>query len=671
MNLRVFALGLSLLALPAGLATAQDQPVWIASRDAGDDDNGPHTGRTDTQVLVDPAGVVYVVGQEFLSPANSQFVVLKYDSESGSLLGQGAYNQGSGIERFRSAALYGNYIYVTGQTYNGSDWDYLTVRFRKSDLVADRHQVYDRDRNDAAYDIVVGSDGVWVTGESEQRVLPLVFVYKATTIKYSLDLGTTLYTITHDFGAAWYTYGAAIARDAGGNVYVAGCIQEAIATPGKSDWLLLSYAPNGSLRWDPIEIDGTGTLEPAYECLRDVAVRDDRVYVTGTYDGFLDGATFGTACFATTNGSQYWLRSDGSGAEDIPNALAVGVDGDVWVTGSTRECLSCDVRMRTVHYDVGGGVICEDEVAPPGGTGQAIGLDVASNECGYGVVAGSCQDPPHGDDYRTIEYTANDCSRLMDQWSGGSGPDSAKSVATAGLAVYATGTRRTAGGGRTIVTLKYAPEPLDSLEISRAWVNPLCGGVGGLCPYEIRGAVHYWCADITLQFRNLQNGEELGDPPPDTTVTDNTTWTYRFDGECGADTVRITAVLEGGGGKRITLVQPYVNVDPDSLPCPLTDAVPPIEDPEVLRLAGPEPNPMSIRSRICFDLAERRQIEVSVTSVAGRRVRTLARGEFGVGRHELVWDRRDDAGQEVSGGVYFIRAGIRGGTMTRKLVLVD
>jgi len=453
---------------------------------------------------------------------------------------------------------------------------------------------------------------------------------------------------------------------------VAGCIQEAIATPGRSDWLLLSYTPNGSERWaDPIQIDGTGVLEPRYECLWDVAVRDNRVYVAGTLNGLLDGATFGTACFRTADGSRHWLRSDGSGVEDVPNALAVGVDGDVWVTGSTRECLDCDVRMRTVHYDVDGGLICEDEVAPPDGSGEAAGLDVASNECGYGVVAGSCRTPAYGNNYRTVEYSADYCSRLMDQWSGGSGPDSAKSVATAGLAVYVTGTRRTSGGGRTIVTLKYAPESTDSLEISYARVNPQCGDSSGYCPYEIGGSAWYWCGDVTLHFQNMQNGVEHGYPPPDLRVADNTGWSYPFNCRCGADSVRITAVPEGGGGSRITLVQPYVNVEPDSLPCPLAQLVPPVEDPELFRLAGPEPNPMSIHSRIRLGLSERRQIEVSVTNVAGRRVRTLARGELGVGWHELVWDRRDDAGQEVPGGVYFISAEIQGRTMTRKLVLVD
>ena len=40
------------------------------------------------------------------------------------------------------------------------------------------------------------------------------------------------------------------------------------------------------------------------------------------------------------------------------------------------------------------------------------------------------------------------------------------------------------------------------------------------------------------------------------------------------------------------------------------------------------------------------------------------------GRHEVLWDGRDDKGEEVSAGVYLCRLVAEGTVLTRKMVLV-
>ena len=62
--------------------------------------------------------------------------------------------------------------------------------------------------------------------------------------------------------------------------------------------------------------------------------------------------------------------------------------------------------------------------------------------------------------------------------------------------------------------------------------------------------------------------------------------------------------------------------------------------------------------------------EVVVYDVAGRRIKTLARGTYPVGAQRVTWDGRDEGGRLVASGIYFIRATSGMTHQTRKLVIV-
>lgn len=63
--------------------------------------------------------------------------------------------------------------------------------------------------------------------------------------------------------------------------------------------------------------------------------------------------------------------------------------------------------------------------------------------------------------------------------------------------------------------------------------------------------------------------------------------------------------------------------------------------------------------------------EVALFDLQGRRVRTLFLGEVAAGRHESTWDGRDEAGQNVAPGIYFLKSVSGGNTAQLKIVVID
>jgi hypothetical protein len=63
-------------------------------------------------------------------------------------------------------------------------------------------------------------------------------------------------------------------------------------------------------------------------------------------------------------------------------------------------------------------------------------------------------------------------------------------------------------------------------------------------------------------------------------------------------------------------------------------------------------------------------VELSIFSVDGARVRTLARGPREPGPYHMVWRGEDDGGKPLSPGIYWARLTTRGLTFTRRIVFL-
>jgi len=77
--------------------------------------------------------------------------------------------------------------------------------------------------------------------------------------------------------------------------------------------------------------------------------------------------------------------------------------------------------------------------------------------------------------------------------------------------------------------------------------------------------------------------------------------------------------------------------------------------PPTTSLRPAAPNPFQQTTTLGFSLATRGPVELAVYSVDGRRIRTLVHSVREAGRYHVTWDGRDDHGNEMSAGVYFLR----------------
>ena len=92
--------------------------------------------------------------------------------------------------------------------------------------------------------------------------------------------------------------------------------------------------------------------------------------------------------------------------------------------------------------------------------------------------------------------------------------------------------------------------------------------------------------------------------------------------------------------------------------------------PEALDLAPAYPNPFNSQVQLELSLGRGGGARLEVFDVLGRRVRTVAGGFLGAGRHRFSWDGLDDDGRPAASGVYRVRLLHGGRSLVRSVTLV-
>ncbi len=93
--------------------------------------------------------------------------------------------------------------------------------------------------------------------------------------------------------------------------------------------------------------------------------------------------------------------------------------------------------------------------------------------------------------------------------------------------------------------------------------------------------------------------------------------------------------------------------------------------PRVTQLMGAAPNPFQNRSVLAFSLAKRGPVQLAIYSVDGRKLRTLANDTREAGTYRFAWDGRDDRGNAVQSGMFFVRLSTGEGRFSKTLLRIQ
>jgi hypothetical protein len=83
------------------------------------------------------------------------------------------------------------------------------------------------------------------------------------------------------------------------------------------------------------------------------------------------------------------------------------------------------------------------------------------------------------------------------------------------------------------------------------------------------------------------------------------------------------------------------------------------------------PNPFNPVTQIRFAIPTASEAELAIYDLLGKRISTVAKGDFEAGMHTFEWHGIDDAGIEMPSGVYFYRLSVETGeSLTKSMVLL-
>jgi len=332
-------------------------------------------------IAPDAGGNCYVAGQR-----GEDFLTLKYDAAGNELWSAVFNGTANGVDTARALAVSGTNLYVTGSSWNGSNLDFLTVKYSADGGVLWR-AIYDATETDNAVAVALDPSGnVVVTGNSYGTINYDKYGSDYLVVKYS-PAGARLWTARYDGFMNAEDYPSALASDDVGNIYVTGHSDFESPDSGTRQYATLKYAPDGRELWRSWHVgpqnDGSRSL--AVDASGSVYITSLAVSPFGGRDiAFIKYDALGTRILT----ARY---SGAANADDLPSTLALGPNAEVYSAGVTSGASEGGADFALIKYG-------QNEVAglpritePPRRVDVAQGSDVLFQVTAEGEVPLSYQ----------------------------------------------------------------------------------------------------------------------------------------------------------------------------------------------------------------------------------------------------------------------------------------
>jgi len=82
------------------------------------------------------------------------------------------------------------------------------------------------------------------------------------------------------------------------------------------------------------------------------------------------------------------------------------------------------------------------------------------------------------------------------------------------------------------------------------------------------------------------------------------------------------------------------------------------------------PNPFNPQTVIQYALPHDCEVQITIYNILGQKVRTLVNEYQEAGYKRVVWDSRNDTGEEVASGIYFYKIKAGEFTDSKKMVIL-
>jgi len=95
-----------------------------------------------------------------------------------------------------------------------------------------------------------------------------------------------------------------------------------------------------------------------------------------------------------------------------------------------------------------------------------------------------------------------------------------------------------------------------------------------------------------------------------------------------------------------------------------------MEQPTKFSLAQNFPNPFNPETKIAFTITERKNVSLKIFNIQGELIKILTTTEFQPGDHEVVWNGKNELGQQQPTGIYFYEMRSGSNSQAKKMILL-